>query len=169
MEWNQNLPTSSAFVLSFHRTFSHIFLGNHQDVFGRLRVCFCQQWLFLWNLPWMPFFPQFLSYWIMNFDLNWETWGLPFVRCCSWFFCDLLVESSILNFGRFHHCFKFSSFVKYTWEPWCYDFWDLLNNFTFSHRFCLNEFLINRCGVNQVWDWLVNLKSFFLKNVVNLT
>lgn len=111
----------------------------------RLSSCFWQSLcLFLSAVvvslesPMDAIFSQFLSYWIMNFDLNWEAWGLQFVRCCSWFFCDLLVESSIFNFGRFHHSFKFSSFVKDTWEPWCYGFWDLLANFTFSHRFCLN-------------------------------
>ncbi len=51
----------------------------------------------LGTLPWMPYSL------ILNTELNWGKWSLPFFRCYSGFFFDLLDELSLCywsNFGR---------------------------------------------------------------------
>ncbi len=77
----------------------------HKDNLSKYKMQFWNSDFILpWNFPIDAVSAQSLSYcWIMNTDLNWSKWGLPFFRCCSGFFYDLLDESSLRswsNFGR---------------------------------------------------------------------
>ncbi len=100
-------------------------LGIIKIFFGKCETSLCvlfgQQWFLPGNSPMDAVFAHSLSYcWIMNTVLNWGKWSLQFFRFCSWFFYDLLDESSLRywsNFGRpathekVHHCSKFSLFM----------------------------------------------------------
>lgn len=70
-------------------------------VLGITKVFFWQKWespfVQQWFLPWKPFL-------LHLFESQTLTSGLPFYRCSSGFFCDLMDESLLL---KIHHCFLY--------------------------------------------------------------